>query len=105
MEILSLSKGGRSLDAIWHLPFRTNEKIILQYICSQIDFDRDFFDFVEISKKDIALKTDLSLRTTKTVLRSLEVNGYLRSYRNEDKAYFFALESRIFVEYEKYLRK
>jgi hypothetical protein len=106
----TITSGGRSLSCIWATPnLSANEKLVLQYLGSQVNFSIGDFTasrWTPIAR--IVAATSLSRRTVFTVIKKLETNGYLnREQRFENHCQLpssYSLTSKVFREYAEILQ-
>ena len=100
----SLMNGGRSLNAIWNLPFKSQEKLILSYIGSQLNFNGNFTEARRVTNEKLQRMTGLSRATLWRHINSLEKNGYLIRTPDTIKGNTYRLTPKLFHEYKTYLQ-
>ncbi len=100
---LALTNGGRALNAVWELRIPIEQKSILLYLGSQMDFRGDFTEYRWCPISLICHATCMSRSTVFRALSSLESEGYIvrkHRYRGaEQLASSYALAEKIFSEY------
>ena len=106
----SVTNGGRSLNAIWaNKNLDAQEKLILLYLASQLDFTKEFTAPIERYVGTIAKNTGLSDRTIQRRMKSLcsDERRYIKitERKNGDLnvASSYRMTDKIFVEYAAYL--
>ena len=92
--------GGRSLNAIWASCLNGTEKLILQFLGSQLDFRSDFLQTKKLTQKFIAKKCTKTSRTVMKTFLALEEKGYVKINPSDDSTgNFYSLTTKIFDEY------
>lgn len=96
-----LTNGGRALNAVWSSQkLKSNQKMVLLYIGSQLDFRSNFLSQIKLTQKKIAKAIAKTPRSTLTILLDLEKNGYITATPSKNSSgNYYALESKIFDEY------
>ncbi len=95
--------GGRSLNVIWqHRALTSSQKLILQYIASQLNFNGNFDESRWFAMTTIMDATNMSERKIRYDLRELEANGFLARTRrfegNVELPSAYALTDKLFEE-------
>lgn len=107
--IRSSTDGGRSLNAIWFSDLTSSEKLVLQFLGSQLDFRYSFQEpqWQPISR--IQMATSLCRRQIFRIIKQLEKKGYLtrkaRWLDGKQMASEYAINDKIFNEYTNILLK
>jgi DNA-binding PadR family transcriptional regulator len=108
---MSLTNGGRALNAVWRCKnLDSEEKLILLFIGSQLDFTGDFSESIQRYVSTIVEWTCLSKATVHRRLKSLQKKGYIDRTRKtlengELDANEYRLTDLIFQEHHDFLTK
>ena len=105
---MSLTNGGRSLNAIWYLKIPPVQKLILQFFGSEMNFTGSFAEPMQVTRKTIAAFVGISIDTLDRGIKSLVKLGYLSKVAHEDtyncqSASEYALTEKLFTSYAEFL--
>lgn len=105
---MSLTNGGRSLNAIWYLKIPPVHKLILQFFGSEMNFTGSFEEPMQVTRKTIAAFVGISVDTLDRGIKSLVELGYLSKVAYEDEyncqlASEYALTEKLFDSYAQFL--
>ncbi len=94
--------GGRSLNAIWRLKVDPYQKLILHYLASQMDFNKDFSEARWASLATLKTVTGIGRTKVVTALNGLVADGYLqrihRFEHNGKKPTAYRFTDKMFLE-------
>lgn len=105
---MSLTNGGRSLNAIWYLNIPPCQKLILQFLGSEMNFNESFSETIRISRKALAQFICVSIKTLNTAIQSLLESGYIKKINHIDvyecnEASEYGLTEKLFDDYAQFL--
>ena len=105
---MSLTNGGRSLNAIWYLNIPPCQKLILQFLGSEMNFNESFSETIRISRKALAQFICVSIKTLNTAIQSLLESGYIKKINHIDvyecnETSEYGLTEKLFDDYAQFL--
>ena len=105
---MSLTNGGRSLNAIWYLNIPPCQKLILQFLGSEMNFNESFSETIRISRKALAQFICVSIKTMNTAIQSLLESGYIKKINHIDvyecnETSEYGLTEKLFDDYAQFL--